>query len=106
MRGANLASAIGFTAVAWLLWLMCAGVRASVRSLPRGTAAAAIVLACALVPPLIEPTNLSVGTLLAFLIAAAAGVVALIILAARLVEILLERTPQSNRPSAPSKTLA
>jgi hypothetical protein len=106
MKVSNLGSAIGFTAAAGLLWIMCGGVRAPVRRLPRGIAAVAIVLACALVPPLIEPSNFSVGTLLAFLIAAVAGVVALVILAARLVEILPGWTPRPDRSSASTKAAA
>jgi hypothetical protein len=106
MRGANLASAAGFTAVAGLLWLMRGGVRTPDRRLLRGTAAATIVLACALAPPLIAPSNLSVGTLLAFLIAASAGLFALIILAVRLAEKLLGWAPNPNQPSASGTSLA
>jgi hypothetical protein len=100
MRAANLASAASFTAVAGLLWLVCGGFRIPNRLLLRGTAAATIVLACALAPPLIEPSNLSVGTLLAFLIAASVGVFTLMILAAGLIEKLLGWAAQPNQPSA------
>jgi hypothetical protein len=105
MRRANLASALGLTAVAGLLCLSC-GRRTSNLRLPRGIGAATIVLAFALVPPLIEPTNLSVGTLLAFLIAASAGVLVLAILAARLTERLLGSARQSDQPSASGTTSA
>jgi hypothetical protein len=74
MPAANLATAAGLTAVARLLSLICGSFRTSTLRPLRGLAATTIVLTCALIPPLIEPTNLSVGTLLAFLLAATVGV--------------------------------
>lgn len=100
MRAANLAGALGFTAVTGLLSLICGRIRTSKLRPLRGIAAATIVLACALIPPLIEPTNLSVGTLLAFLIAASAGVFLLAALAAEFAAKLLGWAPQPNQPSA------
>jgi hypothetical protein len=104
MRGANLASALGLTGVAGLLGMFCGGFRTPNRCLVRGITAGAIVLSCALVPPLIEPTNLSVGTLLAFLIAASASVFMLTSLAAGLAEKLLGWTPQPKQPGVPGKS--
>jgi hypothetical protein len=106
MRGANLASPIGLTALAGILSLICGGIRIPNRRLLRSTIAAAVVLACALIPPLVVPSNLSVGTLLAFLIAASAAIFTLIILAAVLAEKLLGWALQPNQPSASGTTLA
>jgi hypothetical protein len=86
MRVDNLLIAAVVAALAGILWLGSGAWEVSARNLVVGAAAAAIIFAFALVPPLIAPSNLSVGTLLCFLIATVVGVFILIALVARLAQ--------------------
>jgi hypothetical protein len=69
------AGAIGL--VGGLLWIGAAASRVERPDVINGAIATSIVLACASVPLLLAPSNLSVGTLLSFLIAILMGLVVL-----------------------------
>lgn len=94
LRIKNLLIAAMLSTLAGVLWLGTNVGELAVRDVTFSVAAAAIVLAFALVPPLIAPSYLSVGTLLCFLVAAVVGVFALMNLAVRLARWMLVPTPR------------
>jgi hypothetical protein len=100
MRVDNLLIAALVAALAGVLWLGAKTGEMLVRDIVSGTTAAAIVLACALVPPLIAPSNLSVGTLLCFLIAPVVGAFVLLGLAVRLAQAILVQVPSPQGAGA------
>jgi hypothetical protein len=83
MAWRNLLSAITLAILAGLVWLGAEGGKMPNRRLSSAAAAIAIVLGCSLMPPLISPSNLSVGTLLCFVISAFVGSFVLVILTGR-----------------------
>jgi hypothetical protein len=87
LNGAMTAGAFGLPALivslGALLWIMVSGETLSARALAIGAAALLIILAFSTVPVIIEPSFLSVGTLLCFLVA---GVVTMTTLVAQAVK--------------------
>jgi hypothetical protein len=96
----NMLSAMVLAASAGLLWLAAGGRETPSRDFRSGTAVAIIVLACSAAPPLIVPSNLSVGTLLCFLTAAAVGTFVLVILAERVAKEMLASTVRGRKRAA------
>ena len=80
----NLAGMMMIAVVGGLVWLTEALPVVTVRELISGIGAAITVLSFAAVPPIIEPSPLSVGTLLSYLIAGATAPFALAVLIAKL----------------------
>ena len=80
----NLVGMMMIAVVGGLVWLTEALPVVTVRELISGIGAAIAVLSFAAVPPIIEPSPLSVGTLLSYLIAGATALFALAVLIAKL----------------------
>lgn len=80
----NLVGMMIIAVVGGLVWLTEALPVVTVRELISGVGAAIAVLLFATVPPIIEPSPLSVGTLLSYLIAGATAPFALAVLIAKL----------------------
>jgi hypothetical protein len=81
MQVGNLIGAMAIAGLAGLLWVASGG-RVLLKELVHGLGAILTVLAFSLVPPLIAPSYLSVGTLLCFLVAATAALFAGVVIAA------------------------
>jgi hypothetical protein len=95
MAPPNLASASLVALLAGLLWLGAGGAESSIGDLLDGTVATLVVLACALTPPLIVPSVLSVGTLLSYMAALVIAVILVAAAAARgiMTAVMSRRTP-------------
>jgi hypothetical protein len=79
----NLLAFLIFTAVGAALWLTRGAGAVTTHAVLKGIEAALVVLVFAAVPPMIEPSNFSVGTLLSFLIAITIAIPAFLGLAAK-----------------------
>jgi hypothetical protein len=79
----NMAGALALAALAGILWLAAGGATTPGNEMRKGAAFAVFVLIFAATPILIEPSDLSVGFLLSFMIASAMAICALAILAIR-----------------------
>jgi hypothetical protein len=86
MSVSNLLGGMVLAGLAGVLWLAAAGWRVLKSDLLSGAAAGTLVLACSLAPPLIAPSNLSVGTLLCFLVVPVVGGFILVALAKKAAE--------------------
>jgi hypothetical protein len=82
----NMAGALMLTALGGILWLAAGGAAAPVSEIRKGAALAVLVCSFAAVPLLIEPSALSVGSLLSFMIAGAMGIGALAVMAIQVAE--------------------
>jgi len=95
---ASLSGMIACALVGGLLWLITAKFEITARDALNGAKAAIVVLVFAAAPPLIEPSALSVGTLLCYLVAAMLAPAALIALVAT----VALRTKSGAQPSYPA----
>jgi hypothetical protein len=98
MTPSNLLGATALVALAGVFWWMAGGGRTRISDLLSGAAASVLVLACSLVPVLIAPSYLSVGTLLCFLVVAVVSAFLLFALAERTAQVMLVRRTQ--KPAA------
>jgi hypothetical protein len=81
MSPGNLAGAALLTALGTLVWLIAQGYPPPADQVRGGAAAGGIILLFSTAPVVIEPSSLSVGTLLSFLVALALGISTTIVLA-------------------------
>jgi hypothetical protein len=98
----NLLSAIALAILAALVLLGAEDVSEWDRHLRSGIVAIAIILSCSLIPPLISPSNLSVGTLLCFVISAFVALFVLVVLTGRTASKALAFVFHGRNPGTPN----